>query len=159
MGECVVRIMTGLVGLALAVGVAGCSQKGLRDLRINSNGPDEFLILPTKQLFVDEACSGIVSVISLSTCAAIYAVWQRRPLVHIALLMAAAVGWAVLLNVVRIVTIALAEAHAGVDLAEGVAHTLLGLGVVALNVLAVIALDWLLHALLWRRPSLLAAAK
>ena len=50
MGECVVRIMTGLVGLALAIGVAGCSQKGLRDLRINSNGPDEFLILPTKQL-------------------------------------------------------------------------------------------------------------
>ncbi len=36
--------------LSLTVALAGCSQKGLRDLRTNSDGPDEFMILPTKQL-------------------------------------------------------------------------------------------------------------
>lgn len=40
----------GLIILTLAVGVAGCSKKGLRDLRNPSDGPDEFLILPSKPL-------------------------------------------------------------------------------------------------------------
>lgn len=30
--------------------VSGCANKGLRDLRTNSNGPDEFLVLPSKPL-------------------------------------------------------------------------------------------------------------
>lgn len=36
--------------LGLAVAVSGCSKKPLRDLRTSSNGPDEFLVLPTKPL-------------------------------------------------------------------------------------------------------------
>ena len=44
------RIYLGLMVLALATGVAGCTQKGLRDLRPPSNGPDEFLVLPSKPL-------------------------------------------------------------------------------------------------------------
>lgn len=40
----------GIIVLALAVGVAGCSKKGLMDLRSSTNGPDEFMILPNKPL-------------------------------------------------------------------------------------------------------------
>lgn len=36
--------------LIAGLAVAGCSKKGLMDLRTNSNGPDEFLVLPTKPL-------------------------------------------------------------------------------------------------------------
>ena len=46
------RILLGVIVLALAVGASGCSRKGLRDLRIDSNGPDEFLIMPAKPLTV-----------------------------------------------------------------------------------------------------------
>lgn len=35
---------------ALSVAVAGCSQRGLRDLRPSGPGPDEFMILPVKPL-------------------------------------------------------------------------------------------------------------
>lgn len=44
------RTLVGLVVLALAVGVSGCSKKGLHDLRHNGNGPDEFLVMPAKPL-------------------------------------------------------------------------------------------------------------
>lgn len=33
-----------------ALAVAGCSNQGLRDLRNNGSGPDEFLVLPSKPL-------------------------------------------------------------------------------------------------------------
>lgn len=40
----------GMIILIAAVAVAGCSQKGLRDLRPQGPGPDEFMILPVKPL-------------------------------------------------------------------------------------------------------------
>ena len=46
------RIALGIIVLALAMGVSGCSKKGLMDLRTNSQGPDEFLILPVKPLTI-----------------------------------------------------------------------------------------------------------
>lgn len=106
------------------------------------------LVLPSKQLFVDEACSGIVSVISIVACAAIYGVWRRRRLVHTVALMAAAAGWAMLLNVVRITLIALAEAWSGLNWAEGLPHTLVSLVTFSLSLVTLVATDWLLKALL-----------
>lgn len=44
------RISRFAIILLAAVAVAGCSNKGLRDLRHNGEGPDEFLILPNKPL-------------------------------------------------------------------------------------------------------------
>ena len=85
-------------------------------------------MLPSKQLFVDEACSGIVSVISIVACAAIFGVWRRRRALHTILMMAAAAGWAMLLNVVRITSIALAEVWYKLDWTEGTPHTLIAPG-------------------------------
>lgn len=36
--------------LVSVLAIAGCSNAGLRDLRSNTGGPDEFLVLPTKPL-------------------------------------------------------------------------------------------------------------
>lgn len=106
------------------------------------------LMLPGKQLFVDEACSGIISVVSIVACAAMYGVWRRRAGLHVVLLILMAAGWAALLNVVRIVSIAQAWVQAGIDWSEGVPHTALGLGVFALSLVVLMATDWLLKALL-----------
>ena len=43
-----------LIIVAMAAAVSGCSSKGLMDLRTNSRGPDEFLVLPSKPLTVPE---------------------------------------------------------------------------------------------------------
>lgn len=40
----------GIIMLIAAVGIAGCSKTGLRDLRAPGPGPDEFMILPVKPL-------------------------------------------------------------------------------------------------------------
>jgi len=44
------RIPLGAIILIGLVAVAGCSKTGLRDLRPNGPGPDEFMILPNKPL-------------------------------------------------------------------------------------------------------------
>lgn len=42
--------MSRIALLVAIMAIAGCSNAGLRDLRSNTAGPDEFLILPTKPL-------------------------------------------------------------------------------------------------------------
>ncbi|MFD3190295.1 DUF3035 domain-containing protein [Sedimentitalea sp. HM32M-2] len=44
------RIPLGLMILGMAVALAGCGRKPLHDLRSNSRGPDEFMVLPVKPL-------------------------------------------------------------------------------------------------------------
>lgn len=106
------------------------------------------LVLPGKTLFVDEACSGIVSAVSIISCAAMYGVWRRRGLAKTLLLMGLSAGWAVLMNVVRITAIALAQELAGWDWSEGVSHTAVGLVGFGFALLTVYTSDWLVNAVL-----------
>ncbi|QDV73035.1 exosortase U [Botrimarina mediterranea] len=122
--------------------------KALDVMGVNHLMDGNALVLIDKTLFVDEACSGIVSAISIVTCAAMYAVWRRRGLAHGLLLMATAAGWSVLINVMRIVSIALAHRWAGADWAEGLPHTMVGIAAFALSLLTLVATDWLLKAAL-----------
>ena len=79
-----------------------------------------------QQLFVDEACSGIVSVLAVVACAAMFAVWASRPLLHALMLIVSGIGWAVVMNVVRICTIAFALDRFEIDLSHGTPHEVLG---------------------------------
>ena len=106
------------------------------------------LLLPDKQFFVDEACSGIVSVLSVIACAVIYGLWKNRRPLHVVLLAATGVGWAMIMNVLRITTIALAYDKFGVDWSAGAVHETLGLVVFTLVFLALISTDLLLAGLL-----------
>lgn len=106
------------------------------------------LEVPTKQFFVDEACSGIVSFMSIIAAGAIYLVWKNRPLVHSVLLLAIGVGWAFLLNVARITIIAWVYDRMDWDWSEGTPHTILGLVLFTLTFVALISTDVLLEFLL-----------
>jgi exosortase len=106
------------------------------------------LHLPEKEFFVDEACSGIVSVLSIIACSAIYGVWRNRPPLHVLLLALAGVGWATLMNVMRITVIALAFHRWGVDWSSGTSHEILGLVIFTIVFLALVCTDYLLLALL-----------
>lgn len=106
------------------------------------------LTLLDRTLFVDEACSGIVSAVSIVACAAMYCVWRRRRFSHTLLVMGLAAVWAMLLNVCRIVAIALAHEWAGVDLVEGIAHTGVGLAAFGIGLLTLVASDWFATAML-----------
>jgi exosortase len=106
------------------------------------------LILPEKQFFVDEACSGIVSVLSIIACSVIYGVWRNRAPVHVVLLALAGVGWATFMNVIRITTIAIVFDRWGLDWSTGMSHEILGLVVFTFIFLALVSTDYLLLAVL-----------
>jgi exosortase len=106
------------------------------------------LLMPDKQLFVDEACSGIVSVLSIIACAAIYGIWRNRPAFHVVALALAGVGWATLMNVFRISSIAIAYNWYGLDWSSGTSHEILGLIIFTFTFLALISTDYLLLAML-----------
>jgi exosortase/archaeosortase family protein len=106
------------------------------------------LILADKQFFVDEACSGIVSVMSIIACAVIYGVWRNRPPVHLVVLAVAGIGWATLMNVMRISVIAMAYQWYGVDWSKGTPHEMLGLAIFLCTFGALVSTDYALTVLL-----------
>ena len=102
------------------------------------------LTLASGRLFVEEACSGIVSLMSVLATCLVLAVMFRRPMIHAALLVFSGVLWASVMNIVRIVLIALGRERYHVDLAEGWEHTLLGLIVYVGSLLLILSTDQLL---------------
>jgi exosortase len=112
---------------------SGISSRVLDQLGVLHLMEGNTLTLEGKQLFVDQACSGIVSVMSIVAAAGIYGVWRRRPIAQVALLMAIGIGWAVLMNVVRITLIAYVYDRTGADWSEGLTHTWLGLALFSIT--------------------------
>ncbi len=106
------------------------------------------LQLPTKEFFVDEACSGIISVMSMIACAAIYAVWKNRSVAHLIALVLMGVTWALVLNVLRICLIAAVFHFFDYDLSTGAVHETLGLTLFLLMFLALVSTDYLLLLML-----------
>ena len=76
---------------------------------------------------VEEACSGIQSLFSLLAMTALILAYYRRSLVHSILLMSAAVFWACMINVVRVVTLVTAFERFDIDLTADRPHEILGL--------------------------------
>ncbi|MFK7820709.1 MAG: exosortase U [Planctomycetaceae bacterium] len=89
------------------------------------------LVLESRHLFVEEACSGIVSLMSIIACCAIIAVWQDRPAPHAILLTLSGAFWAAILNTFRITIMAFALDSFGLDMTEGWKHEALGLALFA----------------------------
>ncbi len=85
------------------------------------------IVLRDRHLFIEEACSGIVSLLSIIACCAILAVWQNRPAPHAILLTISGTLWAAILNVFRITILAIGLDRLGIDLSEGWRHEALGL--------------------------------
>jgi exosortase len=106
------------------------------------------LLLPDKQLFVDEACSGIVSVMSIVACAVIYGVWRNRPPLFIVVLAVCGVFWAVIMNTVRICAIAAVHQWWGVDWSAGAPHEILSLVIFLATFGALLSTERLLSGLL-----------
>ena len=82
-----------------------------------------------RRLLVEEACSGVNSLFSLLACTLFFVFLVRRPLVHALFLLMATVGWVLVANVARVVTVAYGTIHWSVDLAEGWRHEALGAAV------------------------------
>jgi exosortase len=85
------------------------------------------LVVEGRHILVEEACSGIQSLFSLVTCASLYVLWARRPLVPSSLLLVAAVFASILANVSRVVASAYLTVVWNVNVEEGWRHEAVGL--------------------------------
>lgn len=103
-------------------------------------------------LFVEAACSGVQSLFSVLFCALLLVAWNRRSPVLIPLYIAAAVLWAGIMNIVRVVTIAVAQEWWEMDLAHGWRHETLGYLCLGVAVLLLLSTDRGLRVLFYPVP-------
>ena len=106
------------------------------------------LVLPGHRMLVDEACSGVNSVLVLLTLTAMYVVAVRRPLIWSAILLPCSIAWAWAANTVRVTTIAIAQAWFEWDLSTGWQHEVLGYVTMSLALIWLISTDYCLSFLL-----------
>jgi exosortase/archaeosortase family protein len=105
------------------------------------------LFLATRRLFIEEACSGVVSLMSIVACCLILGVLLNRGLLHIVLLVLSGIALAAITNIVRIVVLAVAQERWSLDLAEGWRHDLLGLCLFVVALVLAVSTDRLLRFL------------
>ncbi len=102
------------------------SSIALDALHIEHNTQGNIIRLPHRELFVEEACSGVVSLMTLVATGVVFAVWMRRSILHGTLLAASGVFWACAMNIFRICVIVAALVWYDVDLLGKFPHAVLG---------------------------------
>jgi exosortase len=103
--------------------------------------------LPRRQLLVEEACSGINSVLFTSAACLFYLLWQRRSLWRILICLPCVVAGVLLGNVIRITLGAWLSYHQIINLLDGWKHELMGLVLVVAYLILIPSLDRLLNFL------------
>jgi exosortase len=85
------------------------------------------VLIPGRNLLVEEACSGIHSLFSTLFCALGLSLWARRGVIHTIVLLAISVYWVLLGNLVRVLSIVVAEVKFNYDLAAQPQHEILSI--------------------------------
>ena len=124
------------------------SSNALDILGVHHIATGNVLELPGRELFVDDACSGIVSALSVIAVVLIYTVWKGRSFIHSVALFIGSILFAVGMNVARICIIAWALAKYDVDWTSGTPHEILGLTLFVVTAIVVFSSDQLLEFLL-----------
>jgi len=102
------------------------------------------LMLPGKSLLVEEACSGINSVVLCGSLCLFYLLWQRRPLVWSLLALPVTFAFVVQGNIIRITSGALVYYHWHINWLSGRRHEAVGLVLLLVYAGLILSLDQLL---------------
>lgn len=94
-----------------------------------------------RNLLVEQACSGIDSLVTAVSCTLFFILWTNRPRLHSGLLLLGTVGWVLMANIVRITLVAYLDASGGIDVATGWRHQLLGAGIFLVAILLIGSTD------------------
>lgn len=91
--------------------------------------------VPDQRFFVDDACGGIHSLLSIVGVSLVWGVYVRLPVPAFIFSVMCAAGAAISLNILRVLTVVLVYTRWGLDLSTGWFHELLGLGLFVVLVL------------------------
>jgi exosortase len=97
-----------------------------------------------RRLLVDQACSGVYSLLTLLIGTLFYVLWVKTSPTRAIALILASVFWVLFGNVARIVVVVLLSTNFGIDAASGWKHETLGLVMFALMLGLVLSTDRLL---------------
>jgi len=97
--------------------------------------------IPGQRLLVEEACSGINSVLFMTSACVFYAMWRRRSLIFLGLLYALTICCVLVGNLVRITTGAWILFNFQIDLFAGWKHEALGLMLTAFYLGFIVSAD------------------
>ncbi|MFK7817949.1 MAG: exosortase U [Planctomycetaceae bacterium] len=97
--------------------------------------------LPTKRLFVEEACSGVQSFFAVIFLGLLVIAVRRRPPLHAFFLLASTAICALPMNIARVVLIAFMWNEWQVDLSSGTSHAVLGYLLLAIAAALVLSAD------------------
>ena len=97
--------------------------------------------IPGHRLLVEEACSGINSLLSVMAFTILYGIWQRRPAWFTAVLTVIAAGFVLCANVFRITLGAILVHFWKIDILTGTGHELLGMVLFGISLGLVISFD------------------
>ena len=103
--------------------------------------------IPGQRLLVEEACSGINSVLFMTSACVFYAMWRRRSVLFLSLLYALTIGCVLAGNLVRITSGAWVLFNFQIDLFVGWKHEALGLVLTAFYLGFIVVADTLLGRL------------
>lgn len=106
-----------------------------------------------RRLGVEEACSGINSLLAVVAVTLMLGLWWRRPAWRIVLVMAGSIVFVLWANVMRIVVGAVLEDRWKIDILSGSAHELLGLILFALCIALSASLDQLILLFQREKPA------
>ena len=102
------------------------------------------LDIPGRQLLVEEACSGVNSILFMSSACVFYVLWRRRPILFLPLIFALTIGAVLFGNLIRITSGAWLLFNLHIDLFSGWKHETLGLVLTASYLLFIIGTDALM---------------
>ncbi|MEO1618582.1 MAG: exosortase U, partial [Planctomycetota bacterium] len=108
--------------------------------------------LPGGTLFVEEACSGVQSLFTVLFLACLWVAFRKRPLAAVPAYLAAGIAWAMVMNVIRIVTVSIAQEWYASDLSSGTPHEILGWICLAIAILMMMSTDRLLRVIFYPVP-------
>src|ERR1051326_3534328 len=131
-------------GEELRLRAVNWSSQMLDLLGVTHSRSGNIIELPNQQLLVEEACSGINSVLVTMACCLFYMLWRRRSLIHIVGCLLATVSFVLLGNVVRITLGAWLKFSHGIEILSGWPHQVVGIILFVSYLLLILSLDkWL----------------
>jgi exosortase len=127
-------------------------------LKIPALREGNIIHLATTQLFVEQACSGLRSLMALLTLGVIFAYFFRKTLAERLIIVASAIPIAILVNAFRVALTGVLTHHIGQEAASGWIHQTEGMFTFAIAMVLLLTEAWILKKI-WPRRWLARISK